>query len=794
MTSCVVCERTVTTRQQALQCDRCDGWQHRTCDTGISQDFYRRLCREEVSLGEWLCSRCQQTEETQVTEDQLDVTEEEDITHLTEETQVTEDGEAEGEEAELSFQSPIRMPRVVLEDSIENMSVEEDLPVGVEREVTFTLIPSGSKRGGHKLADSMGYAYTVKRRKETVTYWECSKRPKGARCPASVVERAGIYRRGDNRHNHPAVVNTETNLKIQAEVRAKAKDDVFKSAHAIVQETMLANVDDTAPNPELPRISNLMRMANRSRETLRPKDPTQLNTATYLRKLSRPWITGCESETHTLGHPSSPADPYRGRRAGSGWDACSELPNDLVTLKVRLDYASPPDAALVRELRITATMLKITSIILISTSSLYFAVKASALSRDITKFQNQLRLNELEREPGPPGKKGPVGPGDGPIGPPGPPGEKGGLGDVGPVGPPGPPGLPGGKGPLGPTGSPGIKGPIGPRGLPGSAVCPAGRTGTPAKSSVRADTQISELQSNYQELTEQTSGLRRQNEDLEQRLSVLEKHIRNTTHSDSAGMSLTHIYAHITGNPWEDPEDPEDLSATDGPTFGYPPSSCTEVAERSGIDDQTFYVIDPDGPRRGVLPMVVQCDFQGQKDLRAAGHNLTTAWAAEQNRSAWRTVCRGATLLGACGLDEARTRVKGFEAPGSYSKDVTYWNSMDQVSAVVDRSSHCKQHIKYECLASVIWEHRPVAWWVTWDGRQADYWGGASPGSGKCACGQTGTCPGRCNCDVNVYTWREDSGFLSHKNDLPVTQLRFGDTGDGSEEGYHTLGKLICYP
>ncbi|KAI8489215.1 hypothetical protein Bbelb_329540 [Branchiostoma belcheri] len=65
-------------------------------------------------------------------------------------------------------------------------------------------------------------------------------------------------------------------------------------------------------------------------------------------------VTGCESETHTLGHPSSPADPHRGRRAGSGWDACSELPDDLVTLKVRLDYASPPGAALVRQLKTTA--------------------------------------------------------------------------------------------------------------------------------------------------------------------------------------------------------------------------------------------------------------------------------------------------------------------------------------------------------------------------------------------------------------------------------------------------------
>ncbi|KAI8500856.1 hypothetical protein Bbelb_216740 [Branchiostoma belcheri] len=54
----------------------------------------------------------------------------------------------------------------------------------------------------------------------------------------------------------------------------------------------------------------------------------------------------------TLGNRIS--DPHRGRRAGSGWDACSELPDDLVTLKVRLDYASPPGAALVRQLKTAA--------------------------------------------------------------------------------------------------------------------------------------------------------------------------------------------------------------------------------------------------------------------------------------------------------------------------------------------------------------------------------------------------------------------------------------------------------
>ena len=37
--------------------------------------------------------------------------------------------------------------------------------------------------------------------------------------------------------------------------------------------------------------------------------------------------------------------------------------------------------------------------------------------------------------------------------------------------------------------------------------------------------------------------------------------------------------------------------------------------------------------------------------------------------------------------------------------------------------------------------------------------------------------------------------YIADKNRLPVTELRFGDTGDGTnrEYGYHTLGKLQCW-
>ena len=79
-------------------------------------------------------------------------------------------------------------------------------------------------------------------------------------------------------------------------------------------------------------------------------------------------------------------------------------------------------------------------------------------------------------------------------------------------------------------------------------------------------------------------------------------------------------------------------------------------------------------------------------------------------------------------------------------------------------------------------------------------WGGATSNSRRCACGKSKTCkdPTRlCNCGLNDNVWTEDSGLLTDKKFLPVTELRFGDTSttvDGYNEiGYHTLGKLLCW-
>ena len=147
---------------------------------------------------------------------------------------------------------------------------------------------------------------------------------------------------------------------------------------------------------------------------------------------------------------------------------------------------------------------------------------------------------------------------------------------------------------------------------------------------------------------------------------------------------------------------------------------------------------------------------------------------------------------------EGRTHVNSCEPPGCYSRNIHYTGaSLPQLANLTKVSLHCEQYIKYECHGSIFHkDSKTFGWWVSRNSTKMSYWGGASPGSGKCACGMNNSCAASnydCNCDKNDNVWREDSGLLTDKTKLPVKQLRFGDTESESEQGYHTLGKLKCY-
>ena len=199
------------------------------------------------------------------------------------------------------------------------------------------------------------------------------------------------------------------------------------------------------------------------------------------------------------------------------------------------------------------------------------------------------------------------------------------------------------------------------------------------------------------------------------------------------------------------------------------PETCSRV--KTNIADVSGdYVIDPDG-EQGEAPFTVYCDMIGKGGIgvTAVSHD-----------------------------SEKRTHVIGFDPAGSYQRDIHYLgSSLSQLKQLTEVSKNCQQFIKYECKASTLFKDTD-GWWVSRDGENMTYWGETFQG---CACGITKSCANpkmRCNCDKNDWTWREDSGYLTNKSHLPVTQLRFGDTGGiiserKVEEGYHTLGKLECY-
>ena len=217
-------------------------------------------------------------------------------------------------------------------------------------------------------------------------------------------------------------------------------------------------------------------------------------------------------------------------------------------------------------------------------------------------------------------------------------------------------------------------------------------------------------------------------------------------------------------------------------SFSLLAKSCSDLRKLDPIAVSGTYIIDPDG-KGELLPYNVSCDMTDKNGVgvTAISHD-----------------------------SEIRTRVDGCEPPGCYKRDINYTGaSLPQLEKLARVSSRCEQFIKYECRKSQLFKNesnKVIGWWVSRNGTDMNYWGGASPGNGKqiCACGMNNSCVHAgtslvCNCDKNDNVWREDSGLLTDKTHLPVKQLRFGDTGgenengEDKEQGYHTLGKLRCY-
>ena len=133
-----------------------------------------------------------------------------------------------------------------------------------------------------------------------------------------------------------------------------------------------------------------------------------------------------------------------------------------------------------------------------------------------------------------------------------------------------------------------------------------------------------------------------------------------------------------------------------------------------------------------------------------------------------------------------------------YLHEITYSIGMEQIEKLIRKSSKCRQHVRFHCFQSKLLNSPngpPHALWLSRDSERQNYWGGAEPGSEKCACGMSDppTCAGTgkfCNCDNKDRIWQVDEGYLTDKNALPVTALVFNSKSERSD---FTVGPLECW-
>ena len=48
--TCIRCKEAIRARQEGLQCDACDWWQHRQCNSGVSQKDYHAAVRSRQDI------------------------------------------------------------------------------------------------------------------------------------------------------------------------------------------------------------------------------------------------------------------------------------------------------------------------------------------------------------------------------------------------------------------------------------------------------------------------------------------------------------------------------------------------------------------------------------------------------------------------------------------------------------------------------------------------------------------------------------------------------------------------
>ena len=117
---------------------------------------------------------------------------------------------------------------------------------------------------------------------------------------------------------------------------------------------------------------------------------------------------------------------------------------------------------------------------------------------------------------------------------------------------------------------------------------------------------------------------------------------------------------------------------------------------------------------------------------------------------------------------------------------LTYNVTLDQMDILVSVSLVCRQYISWECRQAPITDpddsKKPFFYyWGNKDEHSRFYWGGVKNVQRRvCACGEDGSCARpelACNCDANDDVWREDAGYVTTREDVPMRSFHVKKTG-----------------
>uniref|UniRef100_A0A673X651 Contactin-associated protein-like 5 n=1 Tax=Salmo trutta TaxID=8032 RepID=A0A673X651_SALTR len=182
-----------------------------------------------------------------------------------------------------------------------------------------------------------------------------------------------------------------------------------------------------------------------------------------------------------------------------------------------------------------------------------------------------------------------------------------------------------------------------------------------------------------------------------------------------------------------------------------------------------YFSIDPDGSG-SLAPTQVYCNMTENKVWTVVTHNSTNP-----------------------------VRVQGSTLQKPYIMKFNYSASPEQLMALVAGSEQCQQEVMYSCRKSRLFNTRdgsPLSWWVDQGGERRTYWGGFLPGVQQCSCSLEDNCMDMnyfCNCDADTDSWSNDTGVLSYKEHLPVSEIVIGDTNRTGSEALYRIGPLRCY-